>query len=188
VWFNFQSGAFFGYGFTPTILHLANAFQPLGINIPAGNYNYTRQEMTFSTDPSKILNLVFDYKWGNYFNGKLNSGDVKLQFAPIPHISFLGEFNRNQFTGVGDPVTSKTVDLYILQGRLALNPRVQLSGLYQKNSLNNAQNYNIRLSWEFEPLSYLYIIYNHGSYTNSLMLQNPSEDHLLAKISYLKQF
>lgn len=187
VWFNFQNGAYIGYGFTPTILHLTNPFQPLGINIPAANYNYTRQEMTFSTDPSKILNMAFDYKWGHYFNGKLNTGDIKLQFAPIPYLSFLGEFNRNEFTGVGDPVTSKTVNLYILQGRFALNPRVQLSGLYQKNSLNNGQNYNIRLSWEFQPLSYFYVIYNHGSYDN-LLEQKPSEDHLIAKISYLKQF
>jgi hypothetical protein len=187
IWLNFQSGAYFGYSLSPTFQHLTYPFQPLGVNIPMGDYNYLRQEIYASTDPSKILNLVFDYKWGRYFNGKLNSGDWKLQFAPIPYVSLTGEYNRNNFMGVGDPITSKTVNLYILQGRFALNPRVQLSALYQKNSLNDAQNYNIRLSWEFEPLSYLYIIYNHGSFDN-LLMQRPSEDHLIAKISYLKQF
>jgi hypothetical protein len=187
IWLNFQSGAYFGYSFSPTFLHLFTPFQPLGVNIPTGNYNFMRQEIYASTDPSKILNLVMDYRWGPYYNGKLSSGDWKLQFAPIPYISLTGEFNRNSFTGVGDPVTTKVVNLYILQGRFALNPRVQLSGLYQKNSLDNSQSYNIRFSWEFEPLSYLYLIYNHGSYTN-LLQPNSAEDHLIAKISYLKQF
>ncbi|MBS1521319.1 MAG: carbohydrate binding family 9 domain-containing protein [Bacteroidetes bacterium] len=187
IWFNFQSGAYFGYGFTPTFQHLFTPFQPLGVNIPVGDYRFTRQGILVSTDPSKIVNLLINYSWGAYFNGKLNSGDWKLQFAPIPYISLTGEYNRNSFTGVGDPVTTKVVNLYILQGRFALNPRVQLSGLYQKNSLDNSQSYNIRFSWEFEPLSYLYLIYNHGSYTN-LLQPNSAEDHLIAKISYLKQF
>jgi len=73
---------------------------------------------------------------------------------------------------------------------LALNPRVQLTGLYQKNSLNNADNYNIRLSWEFFPLSYVYLIYNRGvnSIINNMVIQTQTQDHLIAKISYLQQF
>jgi len=188
IWFNFQSGAFLGYGFTPIIQHLTTPFEPLGVNIPVGDYRYTRQEIWGGTDPSKPLNLVIDYKWGGYFGGTLSTDDWKLQFAPIPYISLTGEFNRNSFVGVGDPVTTKKVDLYILQSRLALNPRVQLSALFQKNSLNDAKNYNVRLSWEFSPLSYLYIIYNHGSTFNSLLVQGTTEDHLIGKISYLKQF
>jgi len=188
IWLNFQSGAFFGYNFTPSIQHLVAPFQPLGVNIPVGNYNFTRQWIYASTDPSKIINLVVNYQWGPYYNGKLNSGDWKLQFAPIPYISVIGEYNRNNFKNVGDPAVSKIVELYILQARLALNPRVQLSALIQKNSLNDSKNYNIRFSWEFSPLSYLYLIYNHGSVYNGLLVQNATEDHLIGKISYLKQF
>lgn len=188
IWFNMQSGAFLGYGFTPIIQHLTTPFQPLGVNIPVGDYRYTRQEIWGSTDPSNPLNLVIDYKWGGYFGGTLGTDDWKLQFAPIPYISLTGEFNRNSFVGVGDPATTKKVDLYILQGRFALNPRVQLSALFQKNSLNDSRNYNIRFSWEISPLSYLYLIYNHGSVYNNLLVQNTTEDHLIGKISYLKQF
>lgn len=188
IWLNFQNGAFFGYNFTPSIFHLTEPFQPLGVNIPAGNYSFTRQWIYASTDPSKILNLVVNYQWGPYYNGRLNSGDWKLQFSPIPYISLTGEYNRNRFKDVGTPAVSKVVDLYILQSRLALNPRVQLSGLFQKNSLNSEKTYNVRLSWEFEPLSYIYIIYNHGSAYNNLLIPNTAEDHLIGKVSLLKQF
>jgi hypothetical protein len=188
VWLNFHSGAFFGYGITPTFQRLTVPFQPLGQNINPGDYYYTQQTVWAGTDPSKIINLNVMDSWGTYFNGYLTSTDVKLQVAPIPYISLTGEFNRNHFVGVGQPKNNATVDLYIIQGRFALNPRVQLVGFYQKNSLNNSQNYNIRFSWEYQPLSYIYLIYNHGS-TNSLqqLKQTQTEDHVIAKISFLKQ-
>ena len=187
VWLNFQSGAYFGYSITPTYQNLTTPFEPLGITIAPGKYNYWQNWITFTTDPSKVLSFAGDYKWGNYFNGKLNSGDWKLQFAPIPQISLLAEFNRNHFKNVGEPKSNETVDLYIVQGRFALNPRMQLTGFYQKNSLDHSDSYNIRFSWEYQPLSYIYFIYNHGSLNNNLQAKQ-TEDHVIAKISFLKQF
>ena len=55
-----------------------------------------------TTDPSRILNLRGQYTWGPYYNGRLNSGDWKLQFAPVPYVSITGRFNRNHFMDVGD--------------------------------------------------------------------------------------
>lgn len=187
IWLNFQNGTQFGFNITPVYQNLTETFQPLGVTIAPGKYNYWQNWLIFTSDPSKILSFSADYKWGTYFNGKLQSGDWKLQFAPIPHVSLIAEFNRNHFTDVGEPKTSSTVDLYILQGRFALNPRIQLTGFYQKNSLDNSDNYNIRFSWEYQPLSYIYIIYNHGS-MQTLQQVKQSEDHVILKLSFLKQF
>lgn len=187
VWLNFQNGAYFGYSVVPVFQRLTDYFEPLGIKIAPGEYYYTFNEITFTTNPSKIISLVGDCKWGHYFNGKLMAFDLKLQIAPIPHISILAEFNRNHFMNVGEMSESKTVDLYIVQGRFALNPRLQLIGFYQKNALDNAQSYNIRFSWEYKPLSYIYFIYNHGSSNDPLHPVKESEDHVIAKISYLMQ-
>ena len=144
----------------------------------------------FTSDPSKMISIAGDYKWGEYYNGRIRSADWKLLFAPIPHISLLTEFNRNHFINVGEPKTNSIVDLYILQGRFALNPRIQLIGFYQKNSFDHSDSYNLRFAWEYEPLSYIYLIYNHGSFTdpNRLDKLKQSEDHAIFKISYLKQF
>ncbi|HLX90578.1 MAG TPA: DUF5916 domain-containing protein [Puia sp.] len=187
IWLNFHSGAFFGYGVTPIFQRLVAPFQPLSVTINPGDYYYTQQTIWTGSDPSKIVNLAVMYTWGSYFNGNLATTDVKLQFAPIPYISISGEFNRNRFSGVGSGKTYSTVDLYIIQGRFAINPRIQLVGFYQKNSLNNSQNYNLRFSWEYEPLSYIYLIYNRGS-TSPYQELKQTEDHVVAKISYLKQF
>jgi len=187
IWINFQSGAYFGYGLTPYYQRLLEPFQPLGINIDPGEYHFFRQEVWLSSDPSKFLSGSVDFRWGSYFNGNLQGADIKMQLAPLPNISLSAAFNRNHFEGVGNPLTSETVDLYILQARLALNPRLQLIGFYQRNSENNAQNYNIRLSWEYQPLSYVYLVYNHLGFDN-FQAKRMSEDHAIVKISFMKQF
>jgi hypothetical protein len=187
IWLNFKSGAYFGYGVIPSYQNLTNSFQPLGVTISPGQYHYTQQQIWFSSNPSKILNVQIQYFWGNYYNGRLNTGDWKLQFAPIPQISLTGEFNRNRFFGVGELKTYSTVDLVVLQGRFALNPRIQLTAFYQKNTENNSNNYNIRFSWEYQPLSYIYLILNHQGF-DPVNSKAVFEDHAIIKINYLKQF
>lgn len=187
VWLNLQNGGYFGYSINPIFQHLTEPFEPLGITIAEGSYHYLQQQIWGSTDPSKIINLKVIYTWGEYFNGRLNSGDWQLQFAPTPHFSLIGRFNRNHFKKVGAAQSSEIVDLYSIEGRFALNPRLQLIGFFQENSESNTQNYNIRLSWEYQPLSYIYLVFNHRGFDNFLK-EKLTEDHAIAKLSYLKQF
>jgi hypothetical protein len=186
VWLNFQSGAYFGYAFVPSFQRLTEPFEPLGVMIAPGTYNFTNQEIYIASDPSRVVSLTGIYTWGPYFNGKLNSGNWTLQFSPVPQMSFTGIFNRNHFMKVGAGQTSETIDLVGLQARLALNPRVQLIGFYQENTASKADNYNIRFSWEYQPLSYIYLVLNHNGFTN-LQSKKQIEDHAIVKISLLKQ-
>ena len=185
VWLNFQSGAYFGYSITPVYQNLTQPFQPLGVTIAPGRYHYAQHWITFTTDPSGVIRLYGDYKWGGYYDGRLQSGDWKLQIAPIPHISVIAELSRNHFVDVGASRTTTTVNLRIIQGRFALNPRLQLTGFYQNNSLDHSDSYNVRFSWEYLPLSYLYVIYNHGRWEALPVAY--SDQHAIVKISVLKQ-
>jgi hypothetical protein len=190
IWFNFKDGGFFGYGIGSYWQHLTSAFSPLDVTISPGDYHYFNQQILLQTDPSKIINANITFTTGTYFNGKLTTGDYKIQFAPSPHFSFLGEYNQNYFTKVGIANTTKTVDLFILQTRLALNPRLQFTGLYQKNTVNNSNAYNLRMAWEFSPLSYVYFIYNRGvnSQLSAPQAVTQVEDHIIFKVSYFQQF
>lgn len=186
VWLNFQNGAYFGYAITPVYQNLTNAFAPLGVTIAPGRYHYAQHWITFTTNPSWVIRFYGDYKWGGYFNGHLQSGDWKLQVAPIPYVSVLTELSRNHFVNVGAASTTATVDLRIVQARLALNPRMQLTGFYQNNSFDHSESYNLRLSWEYLPLSYLYVIYNHGR-VETLPQVWQSDEHAILKVSVLRQ-
>ncbi len=186
VYLNLQGGGYLSSGLTSVFQRLQEPFEPLGIMIRPGKYTYLRGYVLAGSDPSRFINLLADFSWGSYFNGNLVSGDWTLQFAPIPHISLKGRFNRNRFSGVGDPVTSSTIDLYSVEGRFALNPRLQLIAFYQRNSENNSFNYNIRFAWEYQPLSYVYLVFNHRDFYEFEQFRQV-EDHAIAKISYLKQ-
>lgn len=185
-WLNFQNGGYIGYSLNPIYQNLTEAFEPLGVRFAAGQYNYFQQQVWFSTDPSKVLYLFGQVDWGTYFNGRLSIADINLKFAPSPHFSFLGRVNRNLFRNAGEDRVDKSVDLYSIEGRIALNPRLQLIGFYQQNSENDRKNYNIRLAWEYRPLSFLYIVFNKNGFRNELNVKQV-EDHAILKLNYLRQ-
>lgn len=184
---NLQSGAYIGYSLQRIYQRLVENFEPIGVIIGPGEYDYSRHQITSSADPSKIVNVMTEISWGDYFNGELQSYDFAVQFVPIPYISLQGRFNRNYLEEVGDALTTEKIDLYSIEGRFALNPRIQMVGFYQQNSENNLQNYNIRFSWEYQPLSFIYLVLNKQSF-NSMVQAPQVEDHIIAKINFLQQF
>jgi Domain of unknown function (DUF5916)/Carbohydrate family 9 binding domain-like len=188
-WFMLQSGGFIGHIYTPYYQNLLSDFVPLGVSISQGEYNYGRHMIYWGSDGSKKVSFTWIGEYGKYFDGNLNSTDFKLNFAPLPHVTFNARFNRNHFIEVGESKTTTNVDLIAFEGRLAMNPRLQLIGFYQRNNKSNAQNYNLRLSWEYQPLSYIYLVFNNRQFNSSLKPDiRSSEDHAIAKISYLRQF
>lgn len=186
IWFNFQHGGYLGYIINQSFQRLTDVFSPLGVDIAAGDYSYINHQVYYSTDLSRKLSGGFDYTFGQYFNGRLTTGNYRLQISPTPHFSLTAQYNRNKFRDVGIAAAEKKVELVTLTGRMALNPRVQLTGFYQYNTDNNAGNYNVRFSWEYQPLSYIYLVFNHRGFDNTL-LKRQTEDHSIFKISYLKQ-
>lgn len=92
--------------------------------------------------------------------------------------------------------------LYTLSGRFAFNPRVQLIGFYQHTSISNFDVWNVRFSWEYKPLSFIYLVFNQRDYDDfrtqlsndglrrikTDQLSRQSEQQTTTKISYLKQF
>ncbi|NLO03485.1 MAG: carbohydrate binding family 9 domain-containing protein [Bacteroidales bacterium] len=187
IYFDFHNAGYLGYGLNDIFQHLPETFSPLGVPIEAGDYKYVQHTIVASSDPADKFKIFGSVNWGDYFDGRLTTGDINAFYAPIPHISLGGQFNRNTFNDVGMENISKTVDLYSIEARLALNARIQLSSFIQKNSENDLYNLNARFSWEYQPLSFIYIVFNRNQYNNALQ-QRQREDQLITKVSFLKQF
>ena len=88
---------------------------------------------------------------------------------------------------VGEEEVTKIINLFSIEGRFAINPRVQLVAFYQQNTEFSSTNYNIRFSWEYKPLSFIYLVINRRGFDN-LQHIHLTEDHIIAKINFLKQF
>ncbi|HVU54488.1 MAG TPA: DUF5916 domain-containing protein [Puia sp.] len=164
---------------------LENDFTPLGVTIGAGDYTYIRHKILLSTDPSKKISAALTGDLGQYYNGSYQSVTATCSFAPVPYFFISPTVQAGRLKNVGVDNTTKNIRLYTIEGRVGLNPRLQLSGILQRSNITNTVSWNTRLSWEFKPLSYCYIVYNNNSGTAAAKTM---EQQVIAKISYLKQF
>ncbi|ADB41815.1 carbohydrate binding family 9 domain-containing protein [Spirosoma linguale] len=188
IWLTFQNGGSIGIFANSTFQRLDDGdYRPLGLGIASGKYRYVRYTTMFSTDPSKKVSFQFNGETGAYYDGHLNYGRATLLVAPIPHAAFTFSAEANDFKKVGG--YTGTISLYSVESRLAVNPRLQLISFFQRNTFTDKNAWNIRLAWEFQPLSFLYIVYNSGTYAGSIRtIDRQREQHVIGKLSYLKQF
>jgi hypothetical protein len=188
IWLTFQNGGNLGLFVNPTFQRLDDGdYRPLGLAIKSDRYRYTRYTMMFSTDPSKKVSFQFNGETGHYYDGSLTYGRATLILAPVPHAAFTLIAEANDFQQVGG--YTGTISLYSVESRMAVNPRLQLISFFQRNTFNEKNAWNVRLAWEFQPLSFLYIVYNSGTYAGSIRTADRQrEQHVIGKLSYLKQF
>jgi hypothetical protein len=107
-----------------------------------------------------------------------------VRIAPSPKIAFTAEYQLNKIRDLGPADVNEDIALYTFGLRMAANPRMQVSAFYQYNSFDERGRWNIRGSWEFAPLSFLYLVFNESSFRTT-PVQNQS---FISKLTYLKQF
>jgi len=176
----------------PTWQVVDEAFPIVGINISAGNYYYTRYRFSYDSDLSRAFSIKTSAEFGSFYNGQLTTLEGEARFSPVPNVSAKVSYRRNDFSDVGEEKEAAVTHLITPEVRLSLNPRLQLTSFFQHNSAALRDVWNIRFSWEFQPLSFLYLVYNSNTnqlYNNSLRrFDTFRNEQSIAKITYLKQF
>jgi hypothetical protein len=184
-WLEFQKGGHLYFGINNYYELVQGSFIPLGILVSGGNYKFNRFLFKATSDASKKISYTLQYEFGKYYNGSLQTVNAALNLSPIPNIFVNLGLNNNYFKNVGSSAATKTISLYTAESRLALNPRIQLIGLYQRNTQDNRDAFNLRFAWEYKPLSYIYLVYNNRTFETTSRQQ---EKNTIVKISFLKQF
>jgi hypothetical protein len=161
-----------------------------GITVPAGRLDYTRGGIAIRTDGSARLSANLDASQGGFFGGTSRQATGFVRWAPLPHVAAQLNYDVAELRGVGRTAGVVQTRLLAPELRLAWNPRVQLSSFYQYNTNAERGTLNARFSWEFAPLSYLYVVYNDrrtiGTGRGALVPGLPTEQ-LLVKLVYLWQ-
>lgn len=186
VFILFKDGSFFEYSIFPTWQNINFRFAPLGIEIALGDYYYTRQRLSYNTDQSSKLSFTSSYDWGEFYNGRRSTINAGARYAPIPKISISVDYERNKITNLGEQLENLETHLTTVGTRLALNPRMQLSAFYQYNSFDQQGRLNVRASWEYRPLSFVYLVFNDSRIDT--FERNFEEQQLIGKVTFLKQF
>ena len=182
----FKDNSFLEASFTPTWQNINFDFAPLGVPIARDRYFYTRYLIQYNTDLSKKWSADIGYDFGQFYNGRRNSIEAAARFAPIPHIALTVNYEYNDIDGLGTDNQDLETHLTTVGARFALNPTLQLSSFYQYNSLDKQGRWNVRLSWEYQPLSFLYLVFNE---TQINQLDTPFlNQQFISKLTYIRQF
>ena len=161
-------------------------FAPLGLQIEQDRYFYNRFEIRYNTDQSKKWSLGGSYNFGDFYNGKRTTLRGSARLAPVPHTTFTANYEYIDFKKIGIEEGDLSTHLITLGSRFALNPRLQLSTFYQYNSFDEQGRWNIRASWEYQPLSFLFVVFNNTQIDN--LTETFNEQQVVSKITLVKQF
>jgi len=164
----------------------------VGIEIGKGNYSYLSHRFSYTSDFSKKVGFNANYRFGQYFDGELNTLSSSLRLAPMPHIALTADYEWNEIRNLGIENTSLVTHLIGAELRLALNPRVQWVNFYQYNTVAKRASLNSRFVWEYQPLSYIYLVYNdnQGDTIDPETRENNRirNQQGIFKVTFLKQF
>jgi len=155
------------------------------VTIGAGSRDFTRYGIEGKSDQSARISTLANLSTGTFFDGRLDRATVAARFSPSPYVALRADYEVNRLRSIGTRDTSFVTHLLAPELRLFLNPRVQWSAFYQYNTLQQRGAMNARFSWEFAPLSFLYVVYNdRQAIMNGL---TPSSKSIIVKLSWLRQ-
>jgi hypothetical protein len=186
VYLWFKDNSFMQVAITPTWQNINFDFAPLGLAIAKDDYFYTRYLLQYNTDLSKTWSLGFEYNFGRFYNGNRNTLEFSGRLAPFPHAAVTVDYEYNDLRGVGLEKRNLSTHLVTLGSRFALHPRLQLSAFYQYNSFDEQGRWNVRASWEYRPLSFVYVVFNDTQITS--FTEPFREQQVISKITLVQQF
>jgi hypothetical protein len=128
------------------------------VAIPAGGYDFTTGRLGYNLGQQRPIsgNLLLEY--GTFYNGHRTS----LSFRPA-RVNPSSQFSVEPSTSVNWidlPNGSFRQTLIGPRVTYTVTPRMFASALVQYNSTGNLVSSNVRLRWEYQPGSELFVVYN----------------------------
>ena len=171
----FQNGGEFSVTVEPNRQNLSQSFFPAGVEIAPGEYDYVRYRLDGSTDPSARVSFAGGFETGRYFDGELTTYEASARFAPSSRFAIGLDAELNRLSNLGAQQVNRKTRLYGIDFSYAWSPRLQFDVFAQRVSVSERTTWNARLAWEYQPLSFLYIVYG-----------GDHDDHDLAPMSRLR--
>ncbi len=138
---------------------LDEGFAPLrALSVAPGTYVYGRGGVSFFTQASRKLAVGVDASLGRYYGFDELRTNARLSVQVIPHVQVSATYGFNHFWSGGLGPAGVDSHLLLLESRLAVSPKLQLIGSFQRDSAGNRLVSNARLAWEYLPLSFLYLV------------------------------
>ncbi len=155
------------------------------VTIAPGTHDYARVGVDLKSDQSARVATTASLSTGSFFDGTLQQAVLSGRFSPSPYVALRAAYEVNRIRSLGTRDTALVTHLAGPELRVFASPRVQWSAFYQYNTVAQRGSLNARFSWEFTPLSFLYVVYNDRQAV--LGATAPRASSLIVKLSLLHQ-
>ena len=157
-----------------------------GISLPAGPYDYDNLHVQFNRAPRRRVagNVSFDR--GTFYNGHKTTFGVSTGRASVtPQLAFEPSYSVNRAELVQGTFTTHLAGL-----RAIVTPTARMftSALVQYNSSTHNVSMNVRLRWEYQPGSELFVVYNEDRDTFARAFPELSNRAFIVKVNRLFRF
>ena len=184
--FLLENGGEVAISLRPEWQRFEEPFRPIpGLAVPAGRYSFTRWTASASYDPSANVTGSASFTIGPFYDGTLEKSELSAKVILSPHVVGFASWEHNRYRGIAG--SDGSTHLLTPELRLAMNPRFEVSGIWQYNTAVETSSLNARLSWEFRPLSFLYVVYGDNVSHEGALEPFPARRQLIVKGTWLWQ-
>jgi len=158
IGFRFLSGEEASYEITRNYEALDHDFNIYdNFIIPAGTYNFTRQEIKLSSAQRRRLWGEIDYEWGDFWNGSADEIKLDCGYKVSVPVALELQYEHNN---VQLPEGSFTVDVYRINFDLLFSPRMTLKSFIQYDDESKRIGWQSRFRWILKPGNEILFVWN----------------------------
>ena len=149
-----------------------------GVVLPIGPYEFLDVYLAYDFGPQRRLPGTLSYRTGDFFDGTRREASYEGRVEITPQFSVEPRISVNWVDLVEGSFTARLASARVTY---TFTPRTFLSSLVQYNSSSDNFSASVRLRWEYEPGSDLFVVFSEGR--NDL-----SGDPFLANRSFAVKF
>ena len=157
-----------------------------GVTLPVGGYDFAAGRVGYDFGRQRNLSGNLSAEYGSFFNGNkttVTASQGRVNFGP--QISVEPSVSINWVDLEQGSFTTRLVTTRVTY---TVTPLMFVSALLQYNSGTDSVAVNVRLRWEYQPGSELFIVYNEQRDTLSRSFPDIENRALIVKINRLFRF
>jgi hypothetical protein len=180
----FQNADRFSVSYTDVFDFLPSPFAiASGVTLPVGGYEYQNARVAFNMSQQRRLSFNVAAEYGTFYNGhKTTVGASRGRVNLSSQLSVEPTYTVNRVELDQGSFTTHLAGTRIVY---TMTPLMFTTALLQYNSGNHAVTANVRLRWEYQPGSELFIVYNEERSTLGTRFPELATRAVIVKINRL---
>jgi hypothetical protein len=183
----FQNNDRFSVTYTDTYEFIPRPFRIApNVTLPVGGYNFETLRVGFDARPQRMIAANLAVEHGTFYSGHRTAVSASRgRLALSPRFSVEPTYSVNWVDLAEGSFTTHLAGSRLIY---TMSPRMFASALVQFNSSTNAVTANVRLRWEYQPGSELFVVYNDERDTRARGFPDLATRAVIVKVNRLFRF